>query len=477
MADQFCLRWNNFQSNIVSALDSLKCSEDLVDVTLTCEGRNIKAHKVILSACSPYFRNVFKENPCQHPVIILKDVSADDIVSLLSYMYQGEVFIEESKLSSFLHTAALLQVKGLTGVTQQKENFSSPNTSNKLYTQLTISPKPHFGGAQKEPKLPALKKRRSSTSDKPNDVSIGDSNKKSKIIDSCDVIYNRNSFSQATKIDNPVFLPENIDKKSDNKVEPAVITANGKSTAAIQQINAQGDNIPVTIKTEQIEDDNSPALSLNANSENDDSLPDYENSMLARSLLSGINPSKNEVSANNTTVKKVPNVMVDIHSTSRSKDIIISDSITFTKATSKSPVKNTEDALVKPEKQSPKSDVEYEPEVLLSEHQDATDSDNIYNQEQSQALLLLAGMSSVPVMTSGASTSQGLAHQQSNHAAICGDCPHCGMKYSNQSALKYHVRLMHSDLTNRLCCYLCPRSFTMRETFKEHMWASHGQRN
>lgn len=60
-----------------------------------------------------------QENPCQHPVIILKDVSADDIVSLLSYMYQGEVFIEESKLSSFLHTAALLQVKGLTGVTQQ----------------------------------------------------------------------------------------------------------------------------------------------------------------------------------------------------------------------------------------------------------------------------------------------------------------------------------------------------------------------
>ena len=64
-----------------------------------------------------------QENPCQHPVIILKDVSADDIVSLLSYMYQGEVFIEESKLSSFLHTAALLQVKGLTGVTQQVNIF------------------------------------------------------------------------------------------------------------------------------------------------------------------------------------------------------------------------------------------------------------------------------------------------------------------------------------------------------------------
>lgn len=144
---------------------------------------------------------------------------------------------------------------------------------------------------------------------------------------------------------------------------------------------------------------------------------------------------------------------------------------------SKSPLKTMSDeSLVKPEKQSPKPDIDYEPEVLLSEQQDSTESETAYTQEQSQALLLLAGMSSVSVL-GGASTSQGVSHQQSNHAAICGDCPHCGMKYSNQSALKYHVRLMHSDLTNRLCCYLCPRSFTMRETFKEHMWTSHGQRN
>lgn len=182
---------------------------------------------------------------------------------------------------------------------------------------------------------------------------------------------------------------------------------------------------------------------------------------------------------NNPTLKKTPNIS-DMHSASRPKEANI-DSATFPSTVTKSPIKSSsiEDPLVKTEKQSPKSDIEYEPEVLLSEHQDGTDSDSTYSQEQSQALLLLAGMSSVPtVLGSGASTSQAIStHQQSNHAAICGDCPHCGMKYSNQSALKYHVRLMHSDLTNRLCCYLCPRSFTMRETFKEHMWSSHGQRN
>uniref|UniRef100_A0A8D9DSS3 C2H2-type domain-containing protein n=1 Tax=Cacopsylla melanoneura TaxID=428564 RepID=A0A8D9DSS3_9HEMI len=60
-----------------------------------------------------------------------------------------------------------------------------------------------------------------------------------------------------------------------------------------------------------------------------------------------------------------------------------------------------------------------------------------------------------------------------SHLAQWGNCPHCGQKYSNQSALKYHVRLVHSDLTNRLCCYLCPRAFTHRDSFKKHMWERH----
>lgn len=84
----------------------------------------------------------------------------------------------------------------------------------------------------KETKLPALKKRRSSTSDKPNDVTIGEAHKKTKLLDTCD-IYNRPSVNNVMKIDNPIFVPENNnDKKTDGKithVEQPQITANGKS--------------------------------------------------------------------------------------------------------------------------------------------------------------------------------------------------------------------------------------------------------
>ncbi|KAK2579647.1 hypothetical protein KPH14_011572 [Odynerus spinipes] len=88
--------------------------EDLVDVTLSCEGKRIRAHKMLLSACSTYFRDLFKENPCQHPVIIFRNVKFDDLAALIDFMYQGEVNVVQEQLASFLTTAELLAVQGLT---------------------------------------------------------------------------------------------------------------------------------------------------------------------------------------------------------------------------------------------------------------------------------------------------------------------------------------------------------------------------
>ena len=53
---QFCLKWNNHQSTLISDFDSQLEQESLVDVTLSAEGQFLRAHRVILSACSPYFK-------------------------------------------------------------------------------------------------------------------------------------------------------------------------------------------------------------------------------------------------------------------------------------------------------------------------------------------------------------------------------------------------------------------------------------
>uniref|UniRef100_A0AAG5DX97 BTB domain-containing protein n=1 Tax=Anopheles atroparvus TaxID=41427 RepID=A0AAG5DX97_ANOAO len=110
---QYSLRWNDYTTYITGAFDALRYEEDLVDVTLFCEGRKIRAHKVLLSACSSYFKDIFKENPCQHPVIIFKNVKYADLLSLVEFMYQGEVSVSQDALPSFLHTAELLSIRGL----------------------------------------------------------------------------------------------------------------------------------------------------------------------------------------------------------------------------------------------------------------------------------------------------------------------------------------------------------------------------
>lgn len=109
----FCLRWNNYRTNITAEFETLREGEHFVDVTLACDGQQLKAHKVVLSACSPYFKELLQGNPCSHPIIILRDVAYTHMRSLLEFMYAGEVNISQAQLGAFLHTAEALKIRGL----------------------------------------------------------------------------------------------------------------------------------------------------------------------------------------------------------------------------------------------------------------------------------------------------------------------------------------------------------------------------
>jgi len=125
-AEKFCLRWNDFESNISVAFRELREEKDFFDVTLACEDSQVSAHKVILSACSPFFRNVLRKNPHQHPLLYLKGVKYQEMLSVLNFMYQGEVNVAQEELNSFLAVAEDLRVKGLTQNTQEKSKSRSP---------------------------------------------------------------------------------------------------------------------------------------------------------------------------------------------------------------------------------------------------------------------------------------------------------------------------------------------------------------
>ncbi|XP_043494488.1 protein bric-a-brac 1-like [Polistes fuscatus] len=117
-SEHYCLRWNNHQSNLLGVFSQLLESESLVDVTLACtEGPSIRAHKVVLSACSSYFQALFLDHPNRHPIVILKDVRFAELRTLVDFMYKGEVNVEYCQLSALLKTAESLKVKGLADMT------------------------------------------------------------------------------------------------------------------------------------------------------------------------------------------------------------------------------------------------------------------------------------------------------------------------------------------------------------------------
>jgi len=113
-SEKFCLRWNDFERNISGAFRELREDKDFFDVTLACDDDQIQAHKVILSACSPFFRTILRRNRHEHPLLYLKGVKYVDLVSVLNFMYHGEVNVAQEELNSFLAVAEDLKVKGLT---------------------------------------------------------------------------------------------------------------------------------------------------------------------------------------------------------------------------------------------------------------------------------------------------------------------------------------------------------------------------
>jgi len=136
-AEKFCLRWNDFESNINVAFRELREDKDFFDVTLACDDDQIQAHKVILSACSPFFRTILKRNSHEHPLLYLKGVKYIDLVSVLNFMYHGEVNVAQEELNSFLAIAEDLKVKGLT----QNKSEDSPRQRQDVQTVASKQPR------------------------------------------------------------------------------------------------------------------------------------------------------------------------------------------------------------------------------------------------------------------------------------------------------------------------------------------------
>ena len=115
MGQKLFLKWNDYNTSLLNTFQSLRQERDFIDVTLISDDEiKLQAHKVVLSACSPFFRNVLRHSSNgDHPLLFLSGVQSPELQLVLEYVYNGEVKLKEEKLSKFLEATSKLKISGL----------------------------------------------------------------------------------------------------------------------------------------------------------------------------------------------------------------------------------------------------------------------------------------------------------------------------------------------------------------------------
>jgi len=150
--EKYCLKWNDFTSNLSVAFQEMRTDEDFFDITLLTEDSEIRCHKLVLGACSPHFRQIIKRlASIPNPAIYLRGVRHEDIKNILEFMYVGEVNVTHEDLDSFLGVAQDLSIKGLTQ--PDEKNNSQNETPIRNQTPTGSGSSSHGPSVAKRPRL------------------------------------------------------------------------------------------------------------------------------------------------------------------------------------------------------------------------------------------------------------------------------------------------------------------------------------
>jgi len=110
--EKFNLTWHTYADHFREMLQNMMSSDELTDITLISEDKKrFKAHKVVLSACSPLFQSIICESDLSSPFIYLRGIQSLEIESILQFIYLGEATFYQERMNEFINVARSLEVK------------------------------------------------------------------------------------------------------------------------------------------------------------------------------------------------------------------------------------------------------------------------------------------------------------------------------------------------------------------------------
>ena len=109
------LTWQSYSDHLREALTEMMTSSEFSDVTLvTDDKQQIKAHRNILSACSPVFKNILQlDSNNANPVIYLRGIQHSEMEAIMQFIYLGKAMFYETRISEFLKVSKYLEIKDL----------------------------------------------------------------------------------------------------------------------------------------------------------------------------------------------------------------------------------------------------------------------------------------------------------------------------------------------------------------------------
>jgi len=239
----------------------------MVDCTLGAEGQSLQAHKVVLSACSPYLEDLLSKHYDKHPILLLKDVRFEELKAMMDYMYRGEVNVAQDKLNTFLRAAESLQIKGLSdggtdppdsgGTTSMKRTAKGTPVSVRSNQQLTVRKTNLEDTSSRDGSVsPSQRKRRRRRGSEGSEHEISNVSDGKQPSAAAAPVTGPSEVSPIVPASGPA--DDNLLSSITESAETENATDSGFSSAVPQEINnviRDRDNVLIEPKTEYLDDD------------------------------------------------------------------------------------------------------------------------------------------------------------------------------------------------------------------------------
>ena len=98
-------------------LNALRLKGELCDATLCVNSKKLKAHRVVLAACSQYFESMFIGEFSEPPGedVIIEEVSEDALETLVEFAYTSNLKLTDKNVHTIVEAADVLQLVGVKG--------------------------------------------------------------------------------------------------------------------------------------------------------------------------------------------------------------------------------------------------------------------------------------------------------------------------------------------------------------------------